>query len=271
MIPNQMVASQSSNADQNTPLIISDPKSQFSFANLGARNVEFVDSPQSNVRIQANMNTVQSSPNNQNFVISDVPDNTVSDVAQSTLNKRFVEISKSNEITQNSVAMKNTQKQNANAILFEKMLGRLNSGIMVSNSKQARSTDFVPVKPVSKDSMKKALETLYRSNAKKTTSNENSKQSKPPINVWNMAKNLNINKNQVLPTEVTPFGNVLFNPLLNNGLLVHPGTPMGTANPPLFNAFDGVTNNILNDLLWNTQTTTASPLGLGLFQGNVIA
>ncbi|XP_063437560.1 uncharacterized protein LOC134718773 [Mytilus trossulus] len=258
----------------NKPIVISDPKTNFSFKRLDARNVDVlgiaVDAP-----TVANENSIMSQPKinvlnspeifrKQNFVVSEPRNQPMSDVALPKLNKRDAEEPNSNNIPVNVklVGGTSTQDKIVNARILDRLLKGLDSGIGISNTVHAQNTQGVNknASPDIKTSFtadnsinstgtrSNPLESMYK---KKQSNKSNS------VNVWKQfSKKLN-------PTEISNYINSALNPTQKNGkskqfnvwnLVNKKNQPIS----PTVNTYsvDSSFDSIINNGLWVYPETT---------------
>lgn len=213
----------------NKPIVISDPKTNFSFKKLDARNVDVlgiaVDAP-----TVANENSIMSQPKinvlnspelfrKQNFVVSEPRNQPISDVALPKLNKRDAEEPNHNSnnipVDIKIVGGKGSQDQIVNARILDRLLNGLNSGIGISDTVHAQNRQEVnkSAPPAIKTSFKaenniKSIGTgsrpLELMSIKKQSNKSNN------VNVWKQfAKSL-------IPTEISNSINSVLNPTKNN-------------------------------------------------------
>ncbi|XP_052083767.1 uncharacterized protein LOC127721133 [Mytilus californianus] len=207
----------------NKPIVISDPKTKFSFKKLDARNVDVlgiaVDAP-----TVANENSIISQPKisvlnspeifrKQNFVFSEPRNQPLSDVTLPKLNKRNAEESfhNSNNVPVNIKIVGNTGSQDkiVNARILDRLLKGLNSGISISNTAQNRLevNENAPDITTSVKAENNINSIGTGTNPLKLMSKKRQSNS---VNVWTQFKSL-------IPTEISNSINSLFNRTQNNG------------------------------------------------------
>ncbi|CAC5401753.1 unnamed protein product [Mytilus coruscus] len=254
----------------NKPIVISDPKTKFSFKKLDARNVDVlgiaVDAP-----TVANENSIISQPKisvlnspeifrKHNFVFSEPRDQPLSDVTLPKLNKRNAEESfhNSNNVPVNIKIIGGTSSQDkiVNARILDKLLRGLNSGISISNTAQDRQE----VNKTASSDIKNSIKAENRINSIGTGTNPlklmSKKSQSNSVNVWTKFKSL-------IPTEISNSMNSLFNRSQNNGKSKQYNVwnqfkqeKQQTGPSALTNSMDTAFNSIMNNGLWVYPKTT---------------